>query len=84
MASLKSTVTGHGEELKSIPDLIKLEFRLANSQFSRLNRDVVELKSDVTGLKSHVAELSGKFEALPRAVAELVVELMGGRGGRGS
>ena len=84
MTILKASVAGHDEELKSIPDLIKLEFRLANSQFSRLNRDVFELKDKLNGLEVKFNGLESKFEALPRAVAELVVELIGDRGKRGS
>ena len=83
MASLKASVAGHDDELRSIPDLIKLEFRLNNSQMARLNRDVSELKVDVGELKAKFGDLETKFDTLPRVVAEQIVELLGERGGRG-
>jgi hypothetical protein len=72
MSTLKSRVGIIDEDTKNIPDLIKLEFRLANSQIARLSRDVAELQGGQL-------ELAAKFEAMPRAVAELVVELLSER-----
>ena len=36
MAALKGTVVSHDEELRNMPDLIKLEFRLSNARIDRL------------------------------------------------
>jgi hypothetical protein len=52
MATLKARVGDHEEDTKSIPDLIKIEFRLTNSQIARLSRDVADLQrglGDLTG-----------------------------------
>ena len=75
MSALKARVAGNEEDITSIPDLIKMEFRLANSQMARLSRDVAELKSNVGQLQSGQTGLTAKVEALPRAIAELVVEM---------
>ena len=40
MSALKERVGANEEDVQSIPDLIKMEFRLANSQIARLSRDV--------------------------------------------
>lgn len=53
------------EDAKNIPDLIKAEFRFTNSQIARLSRDVAELR-----------DLPAKVEAMPRVMAELVVEML--------
>ena len=37
--------------MKNIPDLIKTEFRLTNSQIARLSRDVAGLQRDVGELR---------------------------------
>ena len=60
------------EDVKSIPDLIKIEFRLANSQNARLSRDVADLQRGLS-------DLTAKVEAIPRAVAELVTEMFAER-----
>jgi predicted secreted protein len=49
--------------MQSIPDLIRAEFRLTNSQIARLSRDVAELR-----------ELPAKMDALQRVVAEMLTE----------
>ena len=72
MSTLKSRVGIIDEDTKSIPDLIKLEFRLGNSQNARMSRDIAELQRNVSELQRNV-------EAMPRAVAELVVELLSER-----
>jgi len=68
MSTVKDRVGLVEEDAKSIPDLIKLEFRLANSQIARLSHDVAELR-----------DLPAKFDALHRVVAELVVEILADR-----
>jgi cell division protein FtsB len=68
MTALKARVDTVEEDAKNIPDLIKTEFRLSNSQIARLSRDVAELR-----------ELPAKVDALPRVVAELVVEMLAER-----
>jgi hypothetical protein len=40
MTALKGRVGIIDEDTKSIPDLIKMEFRLASSQAARMSRDV--------------------------------------------
>src|SRR5262245_33604238 len=72
VAGLKARVTGNDEELKSIPDLIKIEFRLANSQHARVSRDVADLQRVLS-------DLTDKVEAIPLAVAELVTEMFAER-----
>jgi predicted nucleic acid-binding Zn-ribbon protein len=72
MATLKARVADHEDDAKSIPELIKVEFRLTNSQIARLSRDVAELQR-------WFGDLSAKVDALPRAVAELVTELFAER-----
>ena len=69
MSTLKSRVGIIDEDAKSIPDLIKLEFRLASSQGARMSRDIAELQRSVGDLQRNV-------EAMPRAMAELVIELL--------
>jgi hypothetical protein len=72
MSSLKARVAGNEEDITSIPDLIKMEFRLANSQNARMSRDIADLQRTVGDLQRNV-------EAMPRAVAELVVEVIAER-----
>ena len=67
MFALKTRVGANEEDVSNIPDLIKMEFRLANSQMARLSRDVAELKAGQL-------DLSAKVDALPRVVAELLGE----------
>jgi len=62
MSALKERVGANEEDMKNIPDLIKLEFRLTNSQIARLSHDM--------------AEMQGKIEALPRVMADLLVETL--------
>ena len=76
MAALKERVTHHEEDVKSIPELIKIEFRLTNSQIARLSRDVA-------GLQRGFGDLSAKADAMPKGVAELVVETLAERGKKG-
>jgi hypothetical protein len=79
VAALKAHVAGNDEDLRSIPDLIKLEFRLASSQNARLSRDVSDLQRGLSDLNAKVGDLSAKVEAIPRAVAELVTEMFAER-----
>ena len=69
---LKERVAADEEDVRNIPDLIKMEFRLANSQMARLSRDVVELQRGL-------GDLTGKVEAMPRVMAELVSEMLADR-----
>ena len=78
MTALKGRVGLIDEDSKSIPDLIKMEFRLANSQNARMSRDIAALQHNVGEIPRSVGELQRNVEAMPRAVAELVVELLGG------
>jgi hypothetical protein len=63
MSTLKARVGANEEDTKTIPELIRTEFRLTNSQIARLSRDVAELR-----------DLPAKVEALPRVVAEILAE----------
>ncbi len=69
---LKEHVAAEEEDVRNIPDLIKMEFRLANSQIARLSRDVTELQRGL-------GDLTGKVEAMPRVMAELVSEMLADR-----
>lgn len=69
---LKERVAAEEEDVRNIPDLIKMEFRLANSQIARLSRDVTELQRGL-------GDLTGKVEAMPRVMAELVSEMLADR-----
>jgi hypothetical protein len=44
MSALKARVGANETDMQSIPDLIRAEFRLTNSQIARLSRDVAELR----------------------------------------
>jgi len=68
--ALKARVDTADEELKSMPDLIKAEFRLTNSQIARLSRDVAGLHREVGELR----DLPAKVDALPRVIAEILAE----------
>jgi cell division protein FtsB len=70
MSDLKARVATNEEDAKSVPDLIKIEFRLVNSQIARLSRDVAELQ---TGM-ARLSDLPEKVEALPRVLAEMLAE----------
>jgi polyhydroxyalkanoate synthesis regulator phasin len=74
MSALKTRVGANEEDVSSIPDLIKLEFRLANSQTARLSRDFADMRRDMAEVRRDMAGLQGKVEALPRAVAEMLAE----------
>jgi predicted secreted protein len=63
MSTLKARVGANEADMQSIPDLIRAEFRLTNSQIARLSRDVAELR-----------ELPAKMDALQRVVSEMLVE----------
>ena len=69
--------------MQNIPDLIKIEFRLANSQIARLSRDVAELQRGLGDLTSKVGDLPEKVDALQRVMAEFVVEIRAEIGKKG-
>ena len=71
LTTLKARVDTIDEDVTGIPDLIKTESRLTNSRIARLAADLEKL-----------SDLPAKVDALPRVVAELVVEMLGQRGGR--
>ena len=79
MTALKERVGANEEDMQSIPDLIRMEFRLGNSQIARLSRDVAELQRDVVSLTAKFGDLSGRVDTLPRVVAELVAEMLAER-----
>jgi outer membrane murein-binding lipoprotein Lpp len=75
MSALKERVSANEEDARNIPDLIKLEFRLASSQRAKLS-------SDVADLQRRMGEMETKVDALPRVVAGLVVEALDERDGK--
>jgi uncharacterized coiled-coil protein SlyX len=79
ISALKARVGANEEDAKNIPDLIKLEFRLASSQRARLSHDVAELQRRMGEMEGRFGTLESKFDALPRVVAELVVEALNER-----
>jgi len=62
MSALKNRVGTNEEDMKNIPELIKVEFRLANSRTARIANDV--------------SELQRKVDAMPKEIAELVTEVL--------
>ena len=76
MAVIKDRTTRHEGELANIPELIKVEFRLANSRTGRLAADLAEFKVDV-------GQRFDKFETkvdtliadLPKIVGDVVREV---------
>ena len=82
MADLEQRVTSASpprKRTRNIPDLIKMEFRLANSQIARLSRDVIELQRGLGDLTGKVGDLSANVEAMPRVMVELVSEMLAER-----
>jgi hypothetical protein len=55
------------QEWQSIPELIEARLRLTDSR-------VAKLSSDMTGVKRALGEPTGKVDALPRALAEMLAE----------
>jgi regulator of replication initiation timing len=70
MSALKTRVGANEEDMQSIPDLIRAEFRLTNSQIARLSRDVAELQRQV----GELSDLPARVDALPRVLAEMLEE----------
>jgi hypothetical protein len=60
------------QEWQSIPELIEARLRLTDSRMAKLS-------SEMGGVRRTLLELSGKVDALPRALAEMLAE----REGRG-
>ena len=83
MSALKARVATNEEDLQNIPELIKIEFRLANSQMARLSRDVADLQRGLGDLTSKVGDLPEKVDALQRVMAEFVVEIRAEIGRKG-
>ena len=76
---LKERVAAEEEDVRNIPDLIKMEFRLANSQMARLSRDVAELQRGFGDLTGKAVGMTASVDAMPRVVAELVSEMLADR-----
>jgi ElaB/YqjD/DUF883 family membrane-anchored ribosome-binding protein len=55
-------------DLAAIPDLIKAESRLSDSRIARLRSDITSEMADFR------AEMNERFDAVIRAIAEIVVE----------
>jgi len=79
-------VTHPEHTIRNIPDLIKTEFRLTNSQIARLSQGAAELRRDVGELQRDVAKLRDlpeKVDALQGVMAEFVVEIRAEIGKKG-
>lgn len=63
MSALKERVGASEDDAKNLPELIKAEFRLTNSQIARLSRDVAELR-----------EVPAKMDTLQRVMPEMLTE----------
>jgi len=74
VSDLKTRVGANDEDMQNIPELIRTEFRLTNSQIARLSRDVAELQRGFGGLTGNVGDLTAKVDALPRVVSEMLAE----------
>ncbi len=86
VARLKGDSGRHQNELESIPDLLRMEFRLMASQIARLSAKVDQLtdRTNEQGAKlNELGDLPARVDALPRVVAELVVEMLKERGKKG-
>ena len=70
MTEIEEGFANMQQEWLNIPDVIDARLRLTDSRVARLS-------SDMAGVKRSLAELSGKVEALPRTLAEMVAELSG-------
>jgi hypothetical protein len=62
MSALKERVGSNEDDMKNIPELIRVEFRLANSRTARLASDL--------------SDLQRKVDAMPKVIAELVSEML--------
>jgi phosphopantothenate synthetase len=67
-SALKARVATTDEDVRNLPDLIKTEARFTNTQIARLSQVLSELH-----------DLPAKVDAMPRAIAELVAELLAER-----
>lgn len=72
MAIVKERTGRHDEELANIPELIKVEFRLANSRTARLAQDLSDFNTDTEQrfdrLESKFDKLESKFDAVTSKV----------------
>jgi hypothetical protein len=67
MTEIEEGFAGLQQEWLNIPDLIEARLRLTDSRVARLS-------SDMAGVKRSLAELSGKVDALPRVLAEMMAQ----------
>ena len=76
----EATTQRHEAELINIPELIKIEFRLANSRFVRLDQGLNDLRADFDTMKLQLGamekRLQQQIDTLPRAVAEIVTQML--------
>jgi hypothetical protein len=79
VSDLKARVGANDEDMQNIPELIRTEFRLTNSQIARLSRDVAEFKEGFAKLR----DLPERVDALQRVMAEFVVEIRAEIGKKG-
>ena len=76
LAALKARVDANEDDMRNIPELIKIEFRLNNSQMARLTRDVAALDDRMGGMDERLRNVEHKLEALPRVIAEIMREVI--------
>jgi predicted nucleic acid-binding Zn-ribbon protein len=83
MAIVKERTGRHDEELANIPELIKVEFRLANSRTARLAQDVADFKTDTdlrfNKLEKKFDDLKSTVDGFPKAVGDIVREVLNER-----
>ena len=80
MAIVKERTGRHDEELANIPELIKVEFRLANSRTARLAQDVADLKVDTEQRFNRLEKkVDGLISDLPKIVGDVVREVLNER-----
>ena len=83
LSDLKAKVGDQDVELQNIPELIKIESRFTNSKIDRLTERFDTLEGKFDKLEGRFDKLEGRFDtleakvdALPRALAEIVKEML--------
>jgi hypothetical protein len=84
MAALKARVEVHNAELVNIPELIKVEFRFVNSRFTRIDQEFSEARDRMDTMEGRLGKLTEAVDRMPRALAEVVKEMLDERDRRRS
>jgi hypothetical protein len=83
LAALKGRQAATDADVQNLPQLIKLEHRFTNTRIDRLAQDMDDLKVDFAHMKVDLARMKDTVEKLPRAVAEIVREILDEKAPRG-